>query len=146
MKQIFEETTFVDPLVVRWYQPEHRGGTGLDGFSSRRVAGEVHDSYYAVTASVACYWDKKTGVFCADLSAICQGRMEPEPPAWLPVQPRILDTIPRYQDALRRAVDVADDWQAVVSAAIPAPDVRSDEDVRAAWLAEHPEGEQELAF
>ena len=89
----------------------------------------VYDSTIFVTSKVEAWWDKTTDTLRVECSTYNNAEEDFD---WLPAFRTYLDTFKIREDAYRCVVRVADAFEAEIPASIPANDIRTDEEVRAA--------------
>jgi hypothetical protein len=131
VKEIFSETKTVGEWQQKAYRPARPNALN----HRCTVPAGVIEASTKMVARVVGHWDRKTGVLFVKPSLTAE--YDDARPEWAPEGEPLLALISNQAAAQRWAIAFADEWYAKVAAAIPVP--LSDEDVRAAWLIEHPQ-------
>lgn len=119
MKKIWEESFGCGIFVSRWWSPGKAIGFGTYEES------HVREHEYYIGAVVRAWWDRKTRTLRVELLAT---GYEAD---WMLEKETILETCSSREVAYRFVVKAADVWRDRVEASIPAPDMRTDEQIKA---------------
>lgn len=127
MKTIFAETHTLPKFVDQWVDPEsswdHEAQQYIPAVETRMHSG--HE------ARAIAHYDRKTGALVVELSTTLYERFD-----WHPANRKVLELHAARESALRRTIQIADDWYSEVEAAIP-PE-RTEAELLAAYGAAQP--------
>jgi len=96
---------------------------GIGFYTERYVHGEnVHDKERYVDMTADASWDKTTTVAVIEIAT--------KDYPWSPDYLRVAEFIPSREKAIRRTIQLIDEYRALIEKLMPANDTRTDEQVR----------------
>lgn len=116
MKTIFEELLDAGTHHRAYVRTYHNGDPYIESYDN------------TIQSSIIARWDKATGVFCVDL-CMCGGGDE----LWVLPDRRAFETHHSKKYAIRRAIEIADEWR--IEVALVIPPAKSDDQVMAEYEA-----------